>query len=103
MNIKLVAEIFTTHRRTFNMPSGKTFAPWAYPAHNMSGRCRFPQSKITPVSFFFLSFKAAGSFQQVINDTPAQFTVVMWFTVFFYIKVYRSVYFVCIARSNDLL
>lgn len=56
MYIKLFTQIFGTHGRTFNMPTGKALAPGAGPAHNVFGRGLFPQRKIVFVSFFVLIF-----------------------------------------------
>ena len=35
VNIECMAQIFAGHRRTFDMPAGKAFAPRAGPAQNM--------------------------------------------------------------------
>src|SRR5690554_1966256 len=42
VNIKLSAQVFGSHGRTFYMPSWKTFAPGAFPAHDMFGWSSFP-------------------------------------------------------------
>src|SRR5690242_21894612 len=38
MNIKARPEVFCSHCRAFNMPSWKTFAPWAFPTHDVLRR-----------------------------------------------------------------
>ncbi len=40
--VEAVAEIFTAHGRTLQMPGGKTVAPGRRPSHDMFGRSLFP-------------------------------------------------------------
>src|SRR5687768_6941941 len=51
VNIELFTQVFGSHRRTFDMPARETFAPWAFPPHNVLRRRCFPKCKILLVSF----------------------------------------------------
>ena len=55
MDIKFFAQVFGAHGRTFNMPSRKTIAPGALPAHDMFRRRIFPKGKIAFIFFLILA------------------------------------------------
>ena len=109
MDIKFCSQIFGCHCGTFNVPAGKTLAPWACPPHNMLWRCRFPQGKINTFSFFALSFQLTGNhltgagFKQIIKYPSAQLSIIMRSSIFFYIKIYGAINFVCITGNNNFL
>src|SRR5258705_12626196 len=59
MNIKRLAEIFSTHRRTFDMPARESLAPGRRPMHDVFGSCFLPQGEVDRISLLVLSFEFA--------------------------------------------
>src|SRR5882757_4820006 len=68
VNIKLLAQVLGAHRRTFDMPAGKAFAPGTLPAHDVFGRSKFPQGKVLAIAFFVLSVQVTGGLEQVVQN-----------------------------------
>src|SRR5688500_9525076 len=77
MNVELFAQVLRAHGRALDMPAGKAFTPWAFPAHDMFGWRRFPECEVGAVAFFFLTFQVAGGSKQVFNHTAAELSVIM--------------------------
>src|SRR5690606_19879180 len=83
------------------MPSRKTFAPGALPAHDMLWWCCFPQCEVGGIIFFFLAFQFTGIFQQLLYFSSTELTVIVVSSIFFYIEVHRSVFLVGITVGNQ--
>ena len=93
--IKLFAQVFSSHSRTFQMPSRKTLTPRCFPMHNVLWRCFFPQCKIYASTFFSLSIQLTCCFEHVVNISARKYAIVIDCIVFLHIKVNRTFTFVC--------
>src|SRR5690606_2179338 len=103
VDIKLITQVFAAHRRTFNMPTWKTYAPRCRPAHNMFWLRFYPKCKIQSSFFLILTAKFSRIIQQVFQITIGQNGIIMLFGVFIHIKVYGTVYFISITVVDNLL
>ena len=59
---QVLTEQRLAHRRAFDMPAGKAFAPRRWPTHNVIRRCLLPERKIYLVTFFILARQFAAAF-----------------------------------------
>ena len=70
VNIKFLAQIFASHCRTFAVPSRESVAPRRRPAHNVFGRCLFPQCEIHLVSLFAHAVELAAGINHIVEIAP---------------------------------
>ena len=103
MDIKFIAQIFCSHGRTFHMPTGETFTPRSFPAHNMFRRCFLPQCKIDTAAFLTLSVEVTCRFEHILYIPSGKFSVMMFFVVFLHIKINRPFTYIGISCIKDFL
>src|SRR6185437_710298 len=102
VDVELLAEVFRAHSRAFYMPAREAFTPRALPAHNVFRRGGFPQREVLAVVFLFLALEIARRFQQIVQDTAAEFSVRVLRRIFLYVEVDRSIYLIGKSRIDDL-
>ena len=102
VDVECIAKIFCTHSRALQVPTRETFAPWRWPVHNMLWCCFFPQCKVCRTAFFALSIQFASSFEQFVDISTRQFSVVIVFVIFLYIEIHRTFRLVCITCFENL-
>ncbi|MNV51570.1 hypothetical protein D3C71_1436220 [compost metagenome] len=102
VNIELFAKVFCTHRRTFNMPSRETFSPWRGPAHQCFWFCFDPKCKIQSSALFILSTQFPGIGQHIFQVSIGQDGIIIFLTIFFYVKINGSICLISISIADDL-
>ena len=103
MDVEFLSEIFLSHHGAFEMPSGKSFAPGAWPVHYVFGFSLFPKGEIVRSPLVTLAVQRPGSFQGVVKVTARKHTIMMLFIVFLNVEIHGTVRDVGVARLEDLL
>ncbi len=109
VNIEGFAEVFGTHHGTFQMPSRKALTPRRVPAHEVFGRCLFPEGKIGRMLFFVLAFQStifaiACTCDEVFADAPRKLSIRrIHLLEALHIQVDRAIGFVGQALFEDFL
>ena len=89
VDVELLPEVLTAHRRTFGMPAREAFAPRARPAHDVLGLSLLPESKVQRTSLLTLSVELTGIGEHVLDTTTTEFAVVEALVVLLYIEIDR--------------
>ena len=76
VNVDSRTKILDGHRRTFDMPAGKAFAPLAGPFQVPARLSRFPQRKVAWVALQRVCFNAHGFQQICLRDVAGQLAVI---------------------------
>ena len=59
VDVKLLAEILSSHGCALCMPAWETFAPGAGPAHDMLGLCLLPECEVQRTALLILAIERA--------------------------------------------
>ena len=103
MYVELCAEVFSAHRRAFTVPTRKTIAPRAGPAHNVLGLGFLPKGEVHLIMLFFSASQIATVVNDVVEITSRQHTVVILLVVLFYIEIDRAISLVGETIAHNLL
>ncbi len=99
--VELFAEVFFAHRRAFEVPSGKSFAPRRGPVHDVFGRCLFPEGEIGGVALLALSVEFAGGGEQLIDVASGKPSVAVLAVEAWYVEIDGAFAFVGIAAVEN--
>ena len=103
VDVELLPEVLTTHRRAFGMPAREAFAPGARPAHDVLGLCLLPEGEVQRTSLLTLSVELTGIGEHILDTASTEFAVVEALVVLLYIEVDRPTTLVRQACIEDTL
>ena len=103
VDVKLFAEILSSHGSTLCMPAREAFAPGAGPAHDVLGLRLLPKGKVQRTTLLILSLKRARIAQHVFDAASTQLSIVKALVILLYIEVDRSIALIGKACVKDLL
>ena len=103
VDVKLLAEILSSHSCALCMPAWEAFAPGAGPAHDMLGLRLLPEGKVQWAMLLILSIKRARIAQHVFDAASTQLSIVKALVILLYIEVDRSIALIGKACVKDLL
>src|SRR3989339_371169 len=87
VDIQCLSQVFHGHSRAFEVPSWESFSPGAFPPHDVSWFCLFPEGKICRVSFFRIDFDSCASLEFLLFSA-GKFSI---FGKFLDIEIYGTI------------
>ena len=87
VDVKLLAEILSSHGCALCMPAWEAFAPGAGPAHNVLGLCLLPEGKVQWTTLLVLTIERARIAQHIFDAASTQLTIVKALIILLYVEV----------------
>ena len=87
MDVKLFAEILSSHSSALCMPAWEAFAPRAGPAHDVLGLCLLPEGKVQWTTLLILTIESTRIAQHVFDAASTQLTIVKALVILLYVEV----------------
>ena len=87
MDVKLFAEILSSHGSALCMPAREAFAPRAGPAHDVLGLCLLPESEVQRAALLILTIESTRIAQHVFDAASTQLTIVKALIILLYVEV----------------
>ena len=103
MDVEHLAQVLTTHRRTFAVPSGETVAPRTWPAHDMFGLSLLPQGKVGLILLLAHTSQFTTLVLDVLQRTAREDTILELFVVSLDIEINRTIALVGKSVVQNLL
>ena len=103
VNVKVIAQVFLTHSRTFAMPAGEAITPRRGPAHDVFRLGTFPKREIDRIVLLILTVECTGRIQHVVDVPAGEHPIIMILVVFLHIKINRTLADIGIAIVQNLL
>ncbi len=103
VNIKMTAEVFTSHSCTLAVPPRISLAPRTWPAHNMLGSSFLPESKVHLVLLLANSIQFPAIIDHVGKIAMRKNPIFMVLVILFYIEINGTIADIGIPVVKDLL
>ena len=102
--VETLAQVLLAHCRALAVPAGETFAPGAWPVHDVLGACLLPQGKVGLVALLAHTCQGvAAGILDVLQRTAAQYAILVVLVVALYVEVDGTVALIGIAVVHNLL
>ena len=87
MDVKLFAEILSSHSSALCMPAWEAFAPRAGPAHDVLRLGLLPEGKVQWTTLLILTIESTRIAQHIFDAASTQLTIVKALVILLYVEV----------------
>ncbi len=102
VDIKLLTQILSAHRRTFAVPAREAVAPGAGPTHDVFGLGGFPQGEVCLVLFLAYACQFTTGVFGILQRSAREDAVVVFLIVGFDVEIDRPVAFIGEAAGKEI-